>query len=112
MDLVHGAKKVVVLMEHVAKDGTHKVLDRCTLPLTGAGVVDRDVPHDGGLARLDVDCEHVVVARHDVEVGVGGLLEPAYGLGFEAPLQPGAHDVQSAGYCSMTAAATRRDRAW
>jgi 3-oxoacid CoA-transferase subunit B len=67
MDLVAGVKRVVILMDHNAKDGTAKLLKECNLPLTGAAVVD-DIITELGVFRIGDGGVHIQELAPDVTV--------------------------------------------
>lgn len=95
MDLVHGAKRLIVIMDHCNKNGEPKIVKRCSLPITGKGVVDRIITD---MAVIDVTSEGLV------------LKEVAPGLSVDAVLQATATELKIDPYIELNTVAGETSR--
>ncbi|HET9029433.1 MAG TPA: CoA transferase subunit B [Candidatus Aquilonibacter sp.] len=84
MDLVHGAKRVIVMMEHVAKGNAHKIVDVCSLPLTGKRVVQKIITD---MATIDITPTGMVLTEVAPGVSVDDV-QAATGPKLQIPAQP------------------------
>ena len=84
MDLVHGAKYLIVMMEHVAKGGAHKIVKECDLPYTGRGVVNRIITD---MATMDVTPQGLVLRELAPGVTLGEV-KAATGAALHTPEEP------------------------
>jgi 3-oxoacid CoA-transferase subunit B len=84
MDLVHGAKRVIVMMEHVAKGNVHKIVRSCSLPLTGRRVVNRIITD---LGMMDVGANGLILRELAPGVSVNEI-QAATEAQLEIPVQP------------------------
>jgi 3-oxoacid CoA-transferase subunit B len=84
MDLVHGAKRVIVMMEHVAKGNAHKIVQSCSLPLTGKRVVQKIITD---LATIDITPQGMVLREVAPGVTVDDV-QAATGPKLQVPMPP------------------------
>ena len=91
MDLVHGAKRVIVMMEHVAKGNVHKILAQCDLPLTGRGVVNKIITD---YATIDIEPQGLVLREVAPGMSVDDV-QAATGAKLHVPHPPSEMKVQA-----------------